>query len=299
MVNCSPKAEATTAGRDAQKTTPPTAAPFRCRIHSCQSAEPCCSPWRLRCSSMGSRARIFNTVKQKLAAGKQVVGGTVSVPDPDTYCAMANSGFDFLWIEMQHSPMSFQDVAHMIMSCKGAPAMPFIRVPDATEGDIQKAVDMGAAGIIIPMVENLDKVRNAIKFAKYPPLGKRSQGGGQYGALWGPDYRQIANDNIMIVAMIESPAGVALAEEMASTPGVDVIFAASTDLSSFSGYKQGDPTIRSACYQDPRRNVEGRQETRRPAGLESNAPGIHILPGPRRNCPYPKRSESRTRRRGK
>ena len=186
-------------------------------------------------------SRIFNTVKLKLASGKQVVGGTVSIPDPDTYCAMANAGFDFLWIEMQHSPMTFQDVAHMIMSCKGAPAMPFIRVPDATEGDIQKAVDIGAAGIIIPMVEDIQKVRNAIKFAKYPPVGKRSQGGGQYGALWGSDYRRIANDNVMIVAMIESPAGANIADEIASTPGVDVIFAASTDLSSFSGYKQGDP----------------------------------------------------------
>jgi 4-hydroxy-2-oxoheptanedioate aldolase len=185
--------------------------------------------------------RIFNTVKQKLAAGTPVVGGTVSVADPDTYCAMANSGFDFLWIEMQHSPMSYQDVAHMIMACKGAPGVPFIRVPDATEGDIQKAVDMGAVGIIIPMVEDIQKVRNAVKFAKYPPIGKRSQGGGQYGALWGSDYRQIANDNIMIVAMIESPAGVDLAAEIASTPGVDVVFAASTDLSSFSGLKQGDP----------------------------------------------------------
>lgn len=192
-------------------------------------------------SGTGSPARIFNTVKQKLAAGKQVVGGTVSIPDPDTYCAMANSGFDFLWIEMQHSPMSYQDVAHMIRACKGAPAIPFIRVPDATEGDIQKAVDMGALGIIIPMVENLDKVKNAIKFAKYPPVGSRSQGGGQYGEMWGKDYRQMANDNIMIVAMIESPPGVALAEQMAAIPGVDVIFAASTDLSSFSGYKQGDP----------------------------------------------------------
>ena len=123
----------------------------------------------------------------------------------------------------------------MIMSCKGATAMPFVRVPDATEGDIQKAVDMGAAGIIIPMVDDLNKVRNAIKFAKYPPVGKRSQGGGQYGAFWGPDYRQIANDNVMIVAMIESPQGVEIAEQMASVPGVDVIFAASTDLSSFSG----------------------------------------------------------------
>jgi 2-keto-3-deoxy-L-rhamnonate aldolase RhmA len=193
------------------------------------------------CAAQTSSPRIFNTVKQKLAQGKQVVGGTVTLPDPDTYCAMANAGFDFLWIEMQHSPLTYQDVARMVMACKGAPAMPFVRVPDATEGDIQKAVDLGAVGIIIPMVDDLEKVRNAIKFANYPPRGKRSQGGGQYGALWGSDYRQIANDNIMIVAMIESPAGVAIAEEIASTPGVDVIFAASTDLSSFSGLKQGDP----------------------------------------------------------
>jgi 2-keto-3-deoxy-L-rhamnonate aldolase RhmA len=185
--------------------------------------------------------RIFNTVKQKLAAGKQVVGGTVSIADPETYCAMANSGFDFTWIEMQHSPLTYQDVAHMVGYCKGAPAMPFIRVPDATEGDIQKAADLGAVGIIIPMVDDVQKVHNAIKFAKYPPLGKRSQGGGQYGFLWGPDYRQIANDNMMIVAMIESPTGVEIAEDLAKIPGVDVIFVASTDLSSFSGLKQGDP----------------------------------------------------------
>lgn len=191
--------------------------------------------------ALAQSPRVFNTVKQKLAAGKQVVGGTVSIPDPETYCAMANSGFDFLWIEMQHSPITYLDVAHMIMACKGAPGIPFVRVPDATEGDIQKAADIGALGIIIPMVEDITKVRNAIKFAKYPPLGKRSLGGGQYGALWGSDYRQAANDNIMIVAMIESPAGVAIAGEIASTPGVDVVFVASTDLGSFSGLKQGDP----------------------------------------------------------
>jgi 2-keto-3-deoxy-L-rhamnonate aldolase RhmA len=199
--------------------------------------------------SAPTQSRIFNTVKQKLAAGKQVVGGTVVIPDPDTYCAMANSGFDFLWIEMQHSPMTYQDIAHMIRACKGAPAMPFIRVPDATEGDIQKAMDIGAVGIVIPMVEDIQKVQNAIKFSHYPPAGKRSLGNGQYGAMWGPDYRQIANDNVMIVAMIESPAGVKIADEIASTPGVDVVFVASTDLASFSGYKQGEPQYEALVKQ--------------------------------------------------
>lgn len=185
--------------------------------------------------------KMLNTVKQKLAEGKQVVGGTVSVPDPDTYCAMANSGFDFLWIEMQHSPLTYQDVAHMIMACKGAPGIPFVRVPDATEGDVQKATDMGALGIILPMVESVEKVKNAVKFANYPPKGKRSQGGGYYGALYGRDYRAVANDNMMIVAMIESPAGAEIADQIAAIPEVDVVFVASTDLSSFSGLKQGDP----------------------------------------------------------
>lgn len=183
----------------------------------------------------------YNTVKQKLAEGRQVVGGTVLLSDPDLYCAMANAGFDFTWIEMQHSPLTYQDVARMIMHCKGAPAIPFIRVPDATEGDIQKATDIGALGIILPMVDTVEKAAAAVKFARYPPAGRRSQGNGQYGALWGGEYRATANDNIMIVAMIENPAGVDIVERIAAVPGVDVVFVASTDLASFSGMKQNEP----------------------------------------------------------
>jgi 2-keto-3-deoxy-L-rhamnonate aldolase RhmA len=182
----------------------------------------------------------FNTVRTKLEAGRQVVGGTVSSPDVDIYCAMANAGFDFLWIEMQHSPLTYSEVAAMIRVCPG-PAIPFIRVPDATEGDIQKAVDIGALGVIVPMVDTVEKIENAITFAMYPPLGRRSQGGGQYGALWGRDYRSQANDNIMIVAMIENPQGVEIVDEIAGLEHVDVVFAASSDLGSFSGLRQGDP----------------------------------------------------------
>ena len=185
-------------------------------------------------------ARIYNTVKTKLQQGRQVVGATIGIPDAEVYCAVANAGFDFTWIEMQHSTLSYTDVARMIFACKGAPAIPFVRVPDATEGDIQKATDMGALGIIVPMVDTVEKAENAVKFAKYPPIGRRSQGSGQYGAVWGADYRATANDNIMIVAMIENPAGVAIADRIANVPGVDVVFVASTDLSSFSGVRQGD-----------------------------------------------------------
>lgn len=227
-----------------------------------------------------NQPRIFNTVKQKLAAGKQVVGGTVNIGNPDTYCAMANAGFDFLWIEMQHSPMSYQDVAHMVMACKGAPAMPFIRVPDATEGDIQKAVDLGAVGIIIPMVDDVQKVRNAIRFAMYPPKGKRSLGGGQYGALYGPDYRRIANDNMMIVAMIESPAGVKIARELAAIPEVDVVFVASTDLSSFSGLQQGDAKYEAMVSEVRDAVLAAGKKVAGPLAWKSTRKGYSFYQGP-------------------
>ena len=189
--------------------------------------------------------RTYNTVKEKLARGEQVVGGTVTSSDPNMYCSMANAGYDFLWIEMQHSPLSYQEVARMIWACKDAPAIPFIRVPDATAGDIQKATDIGALGIIVPMVDTTDKIEAAVQYAHYPPIGIRSQGGGQHRALWGDDYRESANENIMIVAMIESPAGVDAVEEIAAVEHVDIVMVASTDLGSFSGLRQGNPRYES------------------------------------------------------
>ena len=183
--------------------------------------------------------RLYNTAKQKLLEGKQLVGVTIFSPDPNIYCAAANSGYDFTWIEMQHSPLTYGDVAKMIYACRGATAMPFIRVPDATESDIQKATDIGALGVIVPTVDTVEKAEAAVKWSRYPPQGRRSQGNGQYGALWGTDYRQTANDNMVVVVMIETPTGVANAEKIASVPGIDVIFAASTDLGNFSGFRQG------------------------------------------------------------
>jgi 4-hydroxy-2-oxoheptanedioate aldolase len=224
--------------------------------------------------------RLYNTVKQKLAEGKQVVGGTVTLPDPDLYCAMAAAGFDFTWIEMQHSPLTYQDVARMIMACKGAPAIPFVRVPDATEGDIQKATDVGALGIILPMVDTVEKAAAAVKFARYPPAGRRSQGNGQYGALWGGDYRQTANDNLTIVAMIENPAGVEIADKIAAVPGIDVVFVASTDLSSFSGLKQGEPKYEALVTKVVETTTKAGLKLGGPLAWKSGRKGYAFFQGP-------------------
>ena len=229
--------------------------------------------------SQAQQVRVYNTVKEKLARGEQVVGGTVISSDPNMYCSMANAGYDFLWIEMQHSPLTYQEVARMIWACRDAPAIPFVRVPDATAGDIQKATDIGALGIIIPLVDTTEKIEAAVQYAHYPPMGVRSQGNGQYRALWGDDYRESANENVMIVAMIEAPAGVGEVEEISAVEGVDVVMVASTDLGSFSGLQQGNASYESM--------VEEVREATLAAGLALGGPqawrerdGFQFFQGP-------------------
>lgn len=205
----------------------------------------------LRAQDRKPPAKLYNTAKQRLLDGKQIVGGTVGTSDPEIYCAVANAGFDYVWIDMQHSTLTYEEAAKMIAACPRAQAVPFIRVPDATESDIQKATDIGALGIIVPTVETLEKARAAVKWTKYPPMGRRSEGQGvpavsMWGrrdatALRGNDYRPTFNDNAMVVLMIETPEGAAIADEIASVPGVDVVFAASGDLANFSGKPPGSP----------------------------------------------------------
>ena len=125
----------------------------------------------------------------------------------------------------------------------------------------------------------IDKVKNAVKFASYPPRGKRSLGGGQYGTLWGSDYRQQANANIMIVAMIESPAGVEIADQIAAIPEVDVVFIASTDLGSFSGLKQGDPKYEALVTKAKDAILSKGKIVAGPLAWKER-PGYHFFQGP-------------------
>lgn len=231
-------------------------------------------------SATAQEVRIYNTVKSKLIAGQQVVGGTVDTADPEIYCAMANAGFDFIWIEMQHSPLSFSEAARMIWACRDAPAIPFIRVPDASEGTIQKATDIGALGIIVPMVDSAEKMADAVRYAKYPPQGRRSQGGGQYGRLWGRDYRQTWNDNVLIIAMIETLEGTAEADKIASVAGVDGVFVASGDLGSFSGKRQGEPEYESLVARIKEETENAGKFLGGPSAWMSEREGYQFFQGP-------------------
>jgi 4-hydroxy-2-oxoheptanedioate aldolase len=189
-----------------------------------------------------AQSALYNTAKQKLLEGKQVFSFTQSKFDIAGYCEAAKH-YDFTWFEMQHSTLEFADVEKMIAACPHVRATPMIRLPDAQEWHIQHATDIGALGVVIPTVDDVDRAREAAKWAHYPPQGRRSQGQGQYRTLWGSDtvdYRKTINDNMLVVIMIETPTGVANAFDIASVPGVDVVIIGNNDLSSFSGYEQTD-----------------------------------------------------------
>jgi 2-keto-3-deoxy-L-rhamnonate aldolase RhmA len=192
-------------------------------------------------------AKIWNPVKLKMMRGEKVTGGTFfASSDPSTYCAMANAGYDFIWTEMQHGARDWENVAKMWQACPHAKAVPGVRVAYTDEREIQHAMDAGALVIVIPTVRSVEEGVAARDWTYFPPLGKRSQGGGQafsadfWGAVPG-GYRATINQNVVLIEMIETIGGVEQAREIAAIPGVDAVFAASGDLGNFSGYRQGDP----------------------------------------------------------
>ena len=192
----------------------------------------------------GQAPEIWNPARRKLVAGGPLIGGTVRAVDPRTYCAMAGAGYDFIWVEMQHEAISWEQVARMWRTCPG-PAAPGARVAYADEREIQHATDMGALVIVVPTVDTVEEAQAAVDWTYFPPLGRRSFGGGQGPREMWTDvpggYRRTWNDNVVLILMIETLEGVENAREIARIPGVTALFAASGDLGNFSGFGEGDP----------------------------------------------------------
>src|SRR5438552_8390339 len=197
-------------------------------------------------------SKIWNPVMIKMMKGEKVTGGTVfSTDSPETYCAMANAGYDFIWTEMQHDSRDWGAVAKMWRACPHAKAVPGVRVAYTDEREIQHAVDAGALVVVVPTVDTVEEAIEARNWTYFPPLGRRSNGGGQAfdATMWGGvpgGYRNTINDNIVLILMIETLEGLKNADEIAKVPGVTGVFAASGDLGNFSGYRQGTPDYERA-----------------------------------------------------
>jgi 2-keto-3-deoxy-L-rhamnonate aldolase RhmA len=191
-----------------------------------------------------------NPVKKLLREGKPVVGATITVPSPEVAAQAANMGFDFLWIEMEHSPITLETARNMILATRGLKAMPFIRVPVNELWTAKRALDAGSMGVIFPFTSTPELARQAVAACKYPPEGLRGAGPGLASFRWpAPEgYYKFANRNVTVIIIIEQAKAVDQIEEIASIPGIDVMFIGTNDL-SFSlgvGGQQGDPKLQEA-----------------------------------------------------
>jgi 2-keto-3-deoxy-L-rhamnonate aldolase RhmA len=190
----------------------------------------------------------YNRAKEMLFGEKQVTSYTISTFDPDFYCEVRKH-YGYVWFEMQHSTMSWDNVAKMIAACPGPDgAAPMIRMPDQLESSIQKATDLGAIGLIFPTIRDGNQALEAARYSRFPPFGRRSSGSGQASRIWADvpgGYQNTYNDNVLVVVMLETLDGIINADEIANTFGIDVVIQGNNDLSRFSGWSQTDPRYQS------------------------------------------------------
>jgi len=173
-----------------------------------------------------------NIVKNMLKAGKTAIGTTASVESPVEF--LADAGFDFILYDTQHSPVEIKELQHQLQAMKGRRAIPIIRVGANVQDQICYALDIGAKGIIVPMVNTKEETVNMVKWCKYPFEGVRSSAGMR--GEWGDfktyrEYMDAFNEQILVVPMIETMESLSNIEEIVSVPGVDVLLVGPSDLS--------------------------------------------------------------------
>ena len=185
-----------------------------------------------------------NPVKKTLQEGGVVIGGTVTAANLDTMAIMANAGFDFLWIEGEHSPLTLETMRNMILMTQGRKAVPFTRVPVNELWTAKRMLDIGSLGVVFPFTDTPELAKQAVAACKYPPEGKRGVGPGLATLRWPAPggYPQWANKNVMVITIIERRIAVEQIEEIAAVPGIDVLFIGLNDLS----YSYGVPGQQTA-----------------------------------------------------
>ena len=174
-----------------------------------------------------------NHVREKLKAGKPTIGCFLGLGSPNVAGLMAHAGLDWLVIETEHNGLDSAEVEHMLMAVAGTDVVPIVRVPSSNRVYIQRALDMGAMGVLVPMVKSAEEARAVVSATRYPPEGARS---------WGPlrasryvfdtdDYFERANDNMLVALILETKGALDDLDAVAAVPGVDVLALGPWDMS--------------------------------------------------------------------
>lgn len=174
----------------------------------------------------------MNIVKDMLRAGKTAIGTSANLASPAGF--LAEAGFDFLLFDTQHSAVEIKELQHQLQAMKGKKAIPIVRVGDNYQDQICYALDIGAKGIIVPMVNSKEEALHMVRCCKYPPEGIRSAAGmrGEWGEFENYDeYISAVNEELLIVPMVETLKALDNLDEILSVPGIDVLLVGPSDLS--------------------------------------------------------------------
>jgi len=172
-----------------------------------------------------------NKIKQMWRDGKSATLGWLSVSHGFTAEIMARQGFDALCVDLQHGTSEMNDVLPMLQAISQTDTVPVVRVAWNDPAAIMKALDLGAYGIIVPLVNTAEEAAKAVAACRYMPVGMRSSGPVRAMHYGGADYAANANDEIIVMAMIETQEGLANLEAICATPGLDAVYIGPADLS--------------------------------------------------------------------
>ncbi|ESR22452.1 HpcH/HpaI aldolase family protein [Lutibaculum baratangense] len=187
----------------------------------------------------------------RLRAGETAYCGWSVVGDPLTAEAVARAGFDAVCLDTQHGYFGFRDLAAAVTAVSAAGSAPLVRVPHGAWPEVSRALDMGAEGVICPMVNTAEDARRLASAMKFPPLGTRSWGPHRANMLWGTGndgYIGQANDRLLALAMVETREAIANLPEILATPGIDGVLVGPNDLSvALTGGRAPDPADASTA----------------------------------------------------
>jgi 4-hydroxy-2-oxoheptanedioate aldolase len=172
-----------------------------------------------------------NSLRQLHAEGKPTLGGWLSIPSSVSAEIAAHAGFDWLCIDMQHGLIDYSSAVPMLQAISTTDAVPIVRVPWNEPGIIMKALDAGAYGVIIPMVNTRAEAEAAAGACHYAPRGYRSYGPLRAAIYAGRNYFDNADDTVLCIPMIETKQALENVDEILGTSGVDACYVGPADLS--------------------------------------------------------------------
>lgn len=172
-----------------------------------------------------------NAVKKLFREGKPALTAWCSIGNPYSAETLGHAGFDAVVVDLQHGMMFLDQAMPMLAALSATPAMPMIRISENQFFEANKMLDAGAYGIICPMIDDVESAERLVSACRYPPMGRRSFGPTRGLLYGGADYFDHANDEILILGMIETPQGLENVDAIAAVEGLDGLFIGPSDLS--------------------------------------------------------------------